>query len=144
MYPEDMVAPMRAELTSIGVKELRTADEVRDAMAEKDCSALFFINSVCGCAAGSARPGLALALAGGTAPDRVYTVFAGQDTEATAEVRKNILGFPPSSPSAALFKDGQLVAMIERHHIQGNPPEGVAQLFGQAFAAAGVTSSPRP
>ena len=137
MYPEEMVAPMRAELTSIGVKELRTAAEVEQAMADTSGNALYFINSVCGCAAGSARPGLAMALAGDAKPDRVYTVFAGQDADATAEVRKRILGFPPSSPSAALFKDGQLVAMIERHQIQGNPPEGVAQLFAQAFASAG-------
>ena len=136
MYPEEMVAPMRAELTTIGVQELRTAAEVQDAMSAKEGSALYFINSVCGCAAGSARPGLAMALQGETKPDHVYTVFAGQDAEATAEVRKAILGFPPSSPSAAVFKDGQLVAMIERHHIQGNPPEGVAQLFEQAFTAA--------
>jgi len=136
MYPEDMVAPMRAELTTIGVTELRSAEDVQAAMAETGGSALYFINSVCGCAAGSARPGLALALQGATKPDRVFTVFAGQDADATAEVRKHILGFPPSSPSAALFKDGQLVAMIERHQIQGNPPEGVAKLFEEAFAAA--------
>jgi putative YphP/YqiW family bacilliredoxin len=77
-----------------------------------------------------------MALQGETKPDHAFTVFAGQDADATAEVRKNILGFPPSSPSAAIFKDGQLVAMIERHNIQGNPPEGVAQLFQQAFEAA--------
>ena len=136
-YPEEMVTPMRKELTSIGVEELKTAADVDAAMADKTGTALYFINSVCGCAAGSARPGLAMALQGEVQPDHVYTVFAGQDAEATAEVRKNILGFPPSSPSAAVFKNGQLVAMIERHHIQGNPPEGVAQLFEQAFAAAG-------
>jgi len=136
MYPEEMVAPMRAELTTVGVKELRSAADVQSAMAESKDSAVFFINSVCGCAAGSARPGLVMALEGETKPDHAFTVFAGQDADATAEVRKNILGFPPSSPSAAIFKDGQLVAMIERHNIQGNPPEGVAQLFQQAFAAA--------
>ena len=135
MYPEEMVAPMRAELTTVGVKELRTAADVQAAMAEGG-SALYFINSVCGCAAGSARPGLTLALQGEQKPEHVYTVFAGQDADATAEVRKHILGFPPSSPSAAVFKDGQLVAMIERHQIQGNPPEGVAKLFEDAFTAA--------
>ena len=136
MYPEDLVAPMRAELTTVGVKELRSAADVQSAMADAKGSAVFFINSVCGCAAGSARPGLVLALQGEAKPDHAFTVFAGQDADATAEVRKNILGFPPSSPSAAIFKDGQLVAMIERHNIQGNPPEGVAELFQQAFAAA--------
>ncbi len=133
-YPEDLVAPMRAELTSIGVAELRTADAVAETMAAPSGTALYFINSVCGCAAGSARPGLALALQAEPKPDGVYTVFAGQDSEATAEVRKHILGFPPSSPSAALFKDGQLVAMVERHDIQGNGPEQVAAIFADAFA----------
>ena len=135
-YPEEMVAPMRAELTSIGVQELMTAAEVETAMANKTGTALFFINSVCGCAAGSARPGLAIALKGDVKPDNVYTVFAGQEADATAEVRKNILGFPPSSPSAALFKDGQLVSMIERHQIQGNSAEQVAGMFGQIFEQA--------
>ena len=135
-YPEEMVAPMRAELTSIGVAELKTAEEVAAAMADTSTNALYFINSVCGCAAGSARPGLAMALQGDVKPDRVFTVFAGQDGDATAEVRKHILGFPPSSPSAAMFKDGQMVAMIERHHIQGNSAEQVAGMFAQVFQAA--------
>jgi len=135
-YPEEMVAPMRAELTSIGVAELKTASEVETAMANKSGTALYFINSVCGCAAGSARPGLALALRGETKPDNVYTVFAGQDSDATAEVRKNILGFPPSSPSAALFRDGELVSMIERHQIQGYSAEQVASMFNQIFNLA--------
>ncbi len=136
MYPEEMVAPMRAELTTIGVTELRTGAEAQTALADESGTALYFINSVCGCAAGSARPGLALALKGDVKPDRCYTVFAGQDPDATAAVREKVLGFPPSSPSAALFKDGQLVAMIERHQLQGNSPEGVAAIFQQAFAAA--------
>jgi putative YphP/YqiW family bacilliredoxin len=135
-YPEEMVAPMRAELTSIGVQELMTAAEVETAMADKTGTSLFFINSVCGCAAGSARPGLAIALQGEVKPDNVYTVFAGQEADATAEVRKNILGFPPSSPSAALFKDGQLVSMVERHQIQGYSAEQVAGMFGQIFKLA--------
>jgi putative YphP/YqiW family bacilliredoxin len=135
-YPEEMVAPMRAELTSIGVEELKTATAVESAMADKSGTALYFINSVCGCAAGSARPGLAMALQGDAKPDHVYTVFAGQDADATAEVRKSILGFPPSSPSAALFKDGQLVSMIERHQIQGNSAEQVAGMFSQVFGLA--------
>ncbi len=135
-YPEEMVAPMRAELTSIGVEELKTAAEVETAMANKSGTALYFINSVCGCAAGSARPGLALALRGDTKPDHVYTVFAGQDSDATAEVRKSILGFPPSSPSAVLFKNGELVSMVERHQIQGYSAEQVAGMFGQIFKLA--------
>jgi len=136
MYPEDLVAPMREELTSIGVKELRTAADVEAAMADAKGSALYFINSVCGCAAGTARPGLTLALQGDVKPDHAYTVFAGQDSEATAAVRRHILGFPPSSPSAAVFKDGQLVAMIERHQIQGHSPDEVSVLFAEAFASA--------
>jgi putative YphP/YqiW family bacilliredoxin len=117
-YPEEMVRPMRAEVTALGVSELRTAAEVDAAMADTEGSALYFINSVCGCAAGSARPGLAASLAEGPRPDRMYTVFAGVDTEAVEAVRKRLVGIPPSSPGIALFKDGDLVAMIERHHIQ--------------------------
>ena len=135
-YPEEMVTPMRKELTSIGVEELKTAGDVDAAMADKTGTALYFINSVCGCAAGSARPGLAMALQGEQKPDRLYTVFAGQDAEATAEVRKHLHGFPPSSPSAALFKDGHLVSMIERHQIQGYSAEQVAGMFGQIFKLA--------
>lgn len=118
-YPEDMVAPMRAEVSALGVAELRTADGVRAAMAAPAGTSLYFINSVCGCAAGSARPGLAASLGSAVRPDRLYTVFAGNDTEAVAELRRRILGFPPSSPFFALFRDGELAAVIERHQIQG-------------------------
>ena len=118
-YPEDMVAPMRAEVAGLGVTELRTAESARTAMALPAGTALYFVNSVCGCAAGSARPGLAASLASPVRPDRLYTVFAGNDVEAVAEVRSRILGYPPSSPCFALFKDGELVSMIERHQIQG-------------------------
>jgi len=130
-YPEEMVAPMRAEVADLGVEELRTAAEVQAAMADTAGTALFFINSVCGCAAGSARPGLAASLGHKTRPDRLFTVFAGQDGEATAEVRSKILGIPPSSPSIALFKNGALVEMVERHHIQGASGEEL----GQSLAA---------
>ena len=118
-YPEEMVAPMRAEVSALGVEELRTAQSVRAAMAVPAGTSLYFVNSVCGCAAGSARPGLAASLRSGPRPDRLYTVFAGNDTEAVAQVRSRILGYPPSSPCFALFKDAELVAMIERHQIQG-------------------------
>ncbi len=133
-YPEEMVAPMRAECVAMGVTELRTAESVRDAMDDKSGTALYFINSVCGCAAGSARPGLALSLQNESKPERLYTVFAGQDSDATAEVRKSILGVPPSSPAIAVFKDGNLAAMVERHHIQGCGPEELAQKLGKVYA----------
>ncbi len=133
-YPEEMVAPMRAEVTDMGVRELRTAADVDAAMADRSGTALYFINSVCGCAAGTARPGLGVALRGSVRPSRLYTVFAGQDGDATAAVRKHILGFPPSSPSIALFKDGQLVEMIERHQIQGHSPDEVGAILHDAFA----------
>ena len=133
-YPEQMVAPMREEIVRAGVAELRTADAVKTAMSETSGTALYFVNSVCGCAAGSARPGLALSLRGETKPDRSYTVFAGQDSDATAEVRANIVGIPPSSPSIALFKDGTLVEMVERHHIQGASAEQLAAALQEMYA----------
>lgn len=125
-YPEEMVEPMRAEAVSAGAKELRTADEVRASMAERRGTALYFINSVCGCSAASARPGLATALRAAKRPDRVFTSFAGNDTEAVNEIRRNLPGVPPSSPSLALFKDGELVAVLERHDIQGTTAEQLA------------------
>ena len=133
-YPEEMVAPMRAEVVEIGVSELRTADDVDQAMADTSGTALYFINSVCGCAAGSARPGLAASLSGETKPDRLYTVFAGQDADATEAVRRRIVGFPPSSPSFALFKDGDLIAMVERHNIQGSSPEQLGETLQGLYA----------
>jgi putative YphP/YqiW family bacilliredoxin len=125
-YSELMVRPMREELTSIGVKELRTAADVDAFMAEKSGTAMLVVNSVCGCAAGMARPGVRLALEHDRRPDRVATVFAGQDLEATARARGHFSDIPPSSPSIALFKDGELVYFIPRHRIEGRDARAVA------------------
>jgi putative YphP/YqiW family bacilliredoxin len=118
-YPEQLVAPMRAELTTAGVQELRTAQDVDAFFNEAAGTTLLLVNSVCGCAAGSARPGLKQAMAHTSSPDRVATVFAGQDLEATDRARQLIGDVPPSSPSLALFKDGELVHFVPRHRIEG-------------------------
>lgn len=133
-YPEEMAAPMRAEAVGAGAAELRTAQDVRIAMEHRSGSALYFINSVCGCSAASARPGLSLSLKGAKRPDRVYTSFAGNDTEAVAEIRRNMPGIPPSSPSMALFRDGLLVAVVERHDIQGSTAQQCADRLSGLFA----------
>ena len=125
-YPEELVAPMRAELTSIGVQELCDAAEVEAFLERKSGTSLIVVNSVCGCAAGGARPGIALALQHATTPDRSATVFAGQDVEAVAAVRAAMEGIPPSSPSIALFKDGELVHFVPRHHIEGRDAQQIA------------------
>lgn len=134
-YPENMVAPMRAELTQIGVRELRTTDDVDGFFQQKSGTSLLLINSVCGCAAGSARPGLGLAMQGAVSPDRVATVFAGQDLDATAHARAQMVDIPASSPSMALFKDGKLVHFVPRHLIEGQTAQDVADdltaVFGQ-------------
>lgn len=132
-YPEEMCAPMRAELVDMGVRELRTADEVDTWFGEKSGTALVLVNSVCGCAAGAARPGLQMALDHAFKPDRVATVFAGQDTEATARARELFGDVPPSSPSVALMKDGELVHFLPRHMIEGHAPEGVAAQLQAGF-----------
>ncbi len=134
-YPEQMVAPMRAELTMAGVQELRSAAEVDAWFAERSGSALLLINSVCGCAAGSARPAVRLAMDHAKRPDRFATVFAGQDLEATTRARELIGDVPPSSPSIALLKDGRLVHFVPRHLIEGQTAEVVARELGEAFAA---------
>ena len=133
-YPEEMVQPMRAEAVSAGAKELRTAAEVAASLSERQGTALYFINSVCGCSAASARPGLGIALAGAKRPDRVFTSFAGNDTDAVSEIRRHLPGIPPSSPSMAFFKDGDLVAVIERHEIQGTTAEQFAARLQGLFA----------
>lgn len=136
-YPEEMVQPMRAEAVRAGATELRAAADVRAALAAPRGSALFFINSVCGCSAASARPGLAMSLAstkGGKRPDHVFTSFAGNDVDAVSEIRRNMPGIPPSSPSLALFKDGALVAVVERHEIQGTSAEQFAERLTRIFA----------
>ncbi|MGH9486303.1 MAG: BrxA/BrxB family bacilliredoxin [Terriglobales bacterium] len=134
MYPEVMVAPMREELTRLGVVETRTPPEV-DTEAAKPGTTLVVVNSVCGCAAGKARPGLALALQHRTRPDRAITVFAGADTAATERARGYFSGFGPSSPSMGLLKDGKLVFMLERSQIEGRTAPEIAQILTQAFDA---------
>ena len=132
-YPEELVKPMRAELTSIGVKELRTGADVDAFMAQKSGTSMVIVNSVCGCAAGGARPGLKLALSSSNKPERVATVFAGQDTEAVAKARSYFADIPPSSPSIALFKDGELVHFVPRHMIEGRDPKTIAADLSKAF-----------
>jgi putative YphP/YqiW family bacilliredoxin len=133
MYPEPLVAPMRAELTSIGVTELKTPEDVANALENTAGTTLLVINSVCGCAAGSARPAVKLALQHSKKPDHIVTVFAGVDKEAVSKARSYLLPFPPSSPSMALLKDGKLVHMIERHHIEGRMAEQIADNLKGAF-----------
>lgn len=135
MYDPYMVQPMRDELTNIGFKELTTAQEVDEAMKNTRGTSLLLVNSVCGCAAGQARPGVALALTSDVVPDNLFTVFAGQDVEATARARGYAMGYPPSSPSMALFKDGELIEMIERHQIENHSAEQVASRLMEAFQA---------
>jgi len=132
-YSPLLVRPMREELSSIGVQELMTAEDVDAFMSQKEGTALLVINSVCGCAAGMARPGVRLALEE-QRPDRVATVFAGQDLEATARARSYMADIPPSSPSLALFKDGELVHFVPRHRIEGRDANAVAQDLVAAFA----------
>jgi putative YphP/YqiW family bacilliredoxin len=133
-YSELLVRPMREELTSAGVKELRTPEDVDSFMNEKSGTAMLVVNSVCGCAAGMARPGVRLALQGERRPDRVASVFAGQDLEATAKARAYIADIPPSSPSIAFFKDGELVYFMPRHRIEGRNADAVASELAQVFA----------
>lgn len=132
MYPEHIVAPMRAELTDIGFEELQTSDAV-DNYLKQDGTSLLVINSVCGCAAGAARPGVRLAIQDGQNPDRVATVFAGVDKPAVDRARQHLLPYPPSSPAIGLFKDGKLVHFIERHHIEGRSAEMIAENLQMAF-----------
>ena len=133
-YSELLVRPMREELTSAGVQELRTSAEVDAFMNEKSGTAMLVVNSVCGCAAGMARPGVRLALQSDRRPDRVATVFAGQDLEATARARSYFPDIPPSSPSIAFFKDGEVVYFMPRHRIEGRDAQTVAHDLMQVFA----------
>ena len=132
-YPEFFVAPMRAELTSLGVEELRTAPEVDQAVNGTAGTLMLVVNAVCGCAAGKARPGLALALRHGIRPDRMTSVFAGFDTDATARARSYFTGVMPSSPSIALMKDGKLVYMMERRQIEISSADQIAAELHRAF-----------
>lgn len=132
MYPSDLVLPMKAELTSNGFEDLTTPEAVDEAIKQQGTT-LLVINSVCGCAAGAARPGVIASLLGDKKPDHLTTAFAGYDTEAVAEARKLLAPFPPSSPAIALFKDGELVHMLERHHIEGNPAGAIAANLQAAY-----------
>ncbi len=128
MYPEELVAPMRTDLTVAGFQELTTPEEVESHLKEHKGTSLLVINSVCGCAAGAARPGVKMALNHSSKrPDQLATVFAGVDKDATTKAREYTLPYPPSSPSIALFKDGELVHFVERHHIEGRPAELIAR-----------------
>lgn len=133
MYPPELVAPMKQQLTEVGFKELTTPAQVDELLSKTEGTALVVINSVCGCAAGTARPGIRLALQGNKKPDVMATVFAGVDTEATAQARKYMLPYPPSSPSMALFKNGKLVHFVERHHIEGRSAEMIADHLKSVF-----------
>ena len=132
MYPEEMVKPMKAELTEAGFQELYTAADV-DAVLAKEGTTLVVINSVCGCAARNARPGAKMSLNGAKKPNHIVTVFAGVDKEAVDKAREHMFPFPPSSPSMALFKNGEIVHMLERHHIEGRPAEMIAENLQDAY-----------
>jgi putative YphP/YqiW family bacilliredoxin len=133
VYPEFFIAPMREELTRYGIKELRTVDDVDKALVETPGTTMVVVNSVCGCAAGKARPGVALALQHTVKPDMVTTVFAGADTEATERARSYFTGYPPSSPAVAILRDGKLVYMMERHQIENQEAQAIAQELTGAF-----------
>jgi putative YphP/YqiW family bacilliredoxin len=132
MYPEHLVIPMKAELIQVGFEDLNSPEAVDNAVNTKG-TVLMVVNSVCGCAAGAARPGVKLAAKNEKRPDKLTTVFAGFDTEAVAQARKHMAPYPPSSPSIALFKNGKLVHFIERHHIEGRSAEMIADNLKMAF-----------
>ncbi|WP_147677734.1 BrxA/BrxB family bacilliredoxin [Algibacter pacificus] len=134
MYPAELVKPMREDLTSVGFEELHTAEAVEAAIA-KPGTTLVVVNSVCGCAAANARPGAKMSLKNAKHPDHITTVFAGVDKEAVDAARGFMVPFPPSSPCMALFKDGELVHMLERHHIEGRPAELIAENLADAYNA---------
>lgn len=132
MYPEEIVKPMRQQLVDAGFQELKSADQV-DAILNEKGTTLIMVNSVCGCAAGTARPGAILSTQGDKKPDHLTTVFAGNDVEAVNKAREHMIPFPPSSPAIALFKDGELVHMLERHHIEGRSAEMIAENLAGAY-----------
>lgn len=134
MYPEELVAPMRSDLTSVGFKEFKSAEDVENHMKNQQGTTLLVINSVCGCAAGSARPGVKYAVnKSSKKPTTLATVFAGVDKEAVSKAREYTLPYPPSSPAIALFKNGELVHFIERHHIEGRNAEMIGNHLVQVF-----------
>ena len=132
MYPEEIVKPMKEELTTIGFEDLLSAQDVESALS-KSGTTLVMVNSVCGCAAANARPGVRFSLSNDKTPDHLVTVFAGVDRDATDTARSKMIPFPPSSPSLALFKDGELVHMVERHHIEGRPAEMISENLKEAY-----------
>ncbi|WP_406685413.1 BrxA/BrxB family bacilliredoxin [Seonamhaeicola sp. MEBiC1930] len=132
MYPAELVKPMREDLTNVGFEELHTPEAVEAALA-KEGTTLVVVNSVCGCAAANARPGARMSLQNDNKPDNIVTVFAGVDKDAVARAREFMIPFPPSSPSMALFKNGELVHMLERHHIEGRPAELIAENLIDAY-----------
>ena len=144
-YSEILIKPMREDLMRLGVEETRTPEQVEDAIKNTKGTLMVVVNSVCGCAAGKARPGVAMALRNETRPDRSITVFAGADIEATARAREHFAPYPPSSPQIALFKDGQLVYMLERHEIENRMAEEIAheltQAFGRFCTSAGTATA---
>jgi putative YphP/YqiW family bacilliredoxin len=133
MYDERFITPMRQELTQLGIEELRSAAEVDAKLQDSQETTLLVVNSMCGCAARNARPAVAAALQHVTRPSRLFTVFSGQDADATRQARSYITGYPPSSPSIAMFKGGKLVHMIERHQIEGRSAEAIAAEMTAAF-----------
>lgn len=133
MYPEELVAPMKADLTGVGFEELTTPESVDEILKTEGETVLLVVNSVCGCAAGNARPGVKEALKNEKVPNKLATVFAGVDKDATEQARKYMLPYPPSSPAIALFKGGKLAHMLERHHIEGRPAEMIAEHLKAAF-----------
>jgi putative YphP/YqiW family bacilliredoxin len=133
MYPEEYVQPIRHELTSIGFQELRTPAEVDSVLSKTSGTVLVVVNSICGCAAGRARPAVAMAIENTARPDVLTTVFAGQDTDATTQARTYFTGYAPSSPSVALLRDGKLVFMLERKEIEGRDPYAIADDLTKAF-----------
>ncbi len=140
-YDPRMVQPMRDEMVSMGAKELTTVPEVDAALGDQRGTMLLMVNSVCGCAAGAARPALALALRHAVKPQQVVTVFAGQDLDATARARQYFADYAPSSPSMALFRDGEVVHFVHRHMIEGHAPQEIARALTQAFDKHCATSS---
>jgi putative YphP/YqiW family bacilliredoxin len=143
MYPEIMVVPMREELTRMGVQELKTAEEVDRALAHSPGTTMVVVNSICGCAAGRMRPAVRVALQNSARPEKMYTVFAGQDTAATERARAYFTGYPPSSPSIAILRDGKLVHMLQRSDIEHREAADIAAELKKAFdkfcAASPVT-----
>jgi putative YphP/YqiW family bacilliredoxin len=133
MYPEIMVIPMREELTRMGVQELRTAEEVDGAVVNQPGTTMVIVNSICGCAAGRMRPAVRMALQNSVRPEKMFTVFAGQDTEATERARSYFSGYPPSSPSIALFRDGKLVYMMQRSDIEHREAADIAVELKKTF-----------